>query len=82
MADLRDLLNPVDDDEHHVSQSFSNWLGVDQDEDHYMGDVPSVQAFGINGLADETSQASWCAPNGDITEAGDYLQFSLANTLV
>ncbi|KAF5566324.1 helicase-like transcription factor [Fusarium napiforme] len=82
MADLRDLLNPVDDGEHHVSHSSSNWLGVDQDEDHYMGDVPSVQGFGINGLVDETSQASWCAPNGDIIEAGDYLQFGLANTIV
>ncbi|KAM5512044.1 DNA repair and recombination protein rad5c [Fusarium oxysporum f. sp. phaseoli] len=81
MSNLRDLLNPVGDDKHHVSRSLGDWLGVEQDRDHYMGDAPSAQELDINGSVDETSQAFWRALNGDVTEADNYLQSSLANTL-
>ncbi|EWY90122.1 hypothetical protein FOYG_07737 [Fusarium oxysporum NRRL 32931] len=82
MSNLRDLLNPVDDDEHDVSHSLGDWLGVQQDQDLYMGDAPSAQELGINGSVDDTSQTFWCALDGGATEADNYLQFSLANTLV
>ncbi|EXL68228.1 hypothetical protein FOPG_15702 [Fusarium oxysporum f. sp. conglutinans race 2 54008] len=81
MSNLRDLLNPVGDDKYHVSRSLGDWLGVEQDRDHYMGDAPSAQELDINGSVDETSQAFWRALNGDVTEADNYLQSSLANTL-
>ncbi|KAH7204550.1 P-loop containing nucleoside triphosphate hydrolase protein [Fusarium oxysporum] len=81
MSNLRDLLNPVGDGKHHVSRSLGDWLGVEQDRDHYMGDAPSAQESDINGSVDETSQAFWRALNGDVTEADNYLQSSLSNTL-
>ncbi|KAH7164838.1 SNF2 family N-terminal domain-containing protein [Fusarium sp. MPI-SDFR-AT-0072] len=82
MSNLRDLLNPVDDDQHDLSYSVSDWLVVEQDQDLYVGDAPSSQELGINGSVDEISQAFWCALNEDVSEADNYLQSSLANTLV
>uniref|UniRef100_A0A0D2XLY5 Helicase ATP-binding domain-containing protein n=1 Tax=Fusarium oxysporum (strain Fo5176) TaxID=660025 RepID=A0A0D2XLY5_FUSOF len=82
MSNVRDLLNPVDDDKHDMYHSLDDWLGVEQDQDLYMGDAPSAQGLGINGSVDETSQAFWCALNGDVTEADNHLQSSFTNTLV
>jgi hypothetical protein len=82
MSNVRDLLNPVDDDKHDMSHSLGDWLGVEQDQDLYMGDAPSAQGLAINGSIDETSQAFWCALNGDVTEADNHLQSSFAKTLV
>ncbi|KAF5531015.1 helicase-like transcription factor [Fusarium mexicanum] len=81
MSNLRDLLNPVANDEDHMSHS-SNGLGVEHDQDHYMGDMPSAQELGNVGLINETSQAFWWALNGDVTEADSYIQSSLATTQV
>ncbi|KAF4443952.1 helicase-like transcription factor [Fusarium acutatum] len=81
MFNLRDLLNPVGDDKHHVSHS-SDGLGVEQDQDHYMGDAPRAQELGSNGSFDETSPAFWWALDGDVTEADNYLQSSLSNIQV
>ncbi|RKL48735.1 hypothetical protein BFJ72_g1632 [Fusarium proliferatum] len=81
MSNLRDLLNPVDNDKRHVSHSGDD-RGVEQDEDHYMGDAPSAQELSNNGPIDETSQAFWWTLDGDGTEADNYLQSSLTNTLV
>ncbi|KAF5576770.1 helicase-like transcription factor, partial [Fusarium pseudoanthophilum] len=81
MSNLRDLLNPVSDDDHHMSHS-SNELGVEQDQDHHMGYAPSLQELGNIQSTDEASQAFWWALNGDITEADSYVQSSFANTQV
>ncbi|KAF5982414.1 helicase-like transcription factor [Fusarium coicis] len=81
MSNLRDLLNPVSDDDHHMSHS-SNELGVEQDQDHYMGYAPSLQELGNIGSTYEASQAFWWALNRDITEADSYAQSSLTNTQV
>ncbi|KAF5987736.1 hypothetical protein FBULB1_1824 [Fusarium bulbicola] len=79
MSNLRDLLNPVGDDRHHVSHP-DDGLGVDQDQDHYMGNAPTSLGPDINGSVYETSQAFWGAVNGDFTD--NYLQSNLTNTLV
>ncbi|KAG5759788.1 hypothetical protein H9Q72_012079 [Fusarium xylarioides] len=81
MSNLRDLLNPVGDDDHHMSHS-NNGLGVEQDQDHYMGYAPSLQELGNIGPTDEASQAFWWALNRDVTEADSYVQSSLTNTQV
>ncbi|KAG9503234.1 hypothetical protein J7337_006077 [Fusarium musae] len=81
MSNLRDLLNPVSDDDHHMSHS-NNELGVEQDQDHYMGYAPSLQELGNIGSTDDASQAFWWALNGDITEADSYAQSNLTNTQV
>ncbi|KAF5570891.1 helicase-like transcription factor [Fusarium phyllophilum] len=64
MSNLRDLLNPVGDDDHHMSHS-NNGLGVEQDQDHYMGYAPSLQELGNIGPADEASQA-FCLTNTQV----------------
>ncbi|ENH67515.1 Putative SWI/SNF-related matrix-associated actin-dependent regulator of chromatin subfamily A member 3-like 1 [Fusarium oxysporum f. sp. cubense race 1] len=61
MSNVRDLLNPVDDDKHDMSHSLGDWLGVEQDQDLYMGDASSAQGLSINGSVDETSQAFYFA---------------------
>ncbi|KAF4957210.1 hypothetical protein FGADI_3275 [Fusarium gaditjirri] len=82
MSNLRDLLNPVCDDQHDLSSSVNDWLGVEQDHDLHMGDAPCYQDLRINGSIDEISQTFWSALNEDVAEASNYLQSSPTNTLV
>ncbi|KAI1009786.1 hypothetical protein LB504_003156 [Fusarium proliferatum] len=81
MSNLRDLLNPLSDDKQHVSHA-SDELGVEKDQDPYIGDAFSAQMLGNNGSIDATPQAFWWALNGDDTEADNYLQSSLTNTQI
>ncbi|KAH7255324.1 SNF2 family N-terminal domain-containing protein [Fusarium redolens] len=83
MSNLRDLLNPVDKGQHDsISHSLGDWLGVEKEQDPYMGDIPRTQELGMNGPVDVTSLAFWGDLNGDVTEGDNYLQPSLTNSII
>ncbi|KAF4452457.1 hypothetical protein F53441_4737 [Fusarium austroafricanum] len=83
MANLRDLLNPVNDDQQIKGpQALGSDTALPQQQEINIGDIPMNMDFDANGAFNMSLLDTWDGYNQDVSQASDYLQPIFTNTLV